>query len=40
VRLGGLSANPNGAWVTQQARNLVVDSDGESPRFLIRGRFT
>ena len=43
VRLGGVSANPNGAWVTQQARNLVVDSDGEPPRFLIRdrdGKFT
>ncbi len=38
VRLGGVSANPNGSWVTQQARNLVLDCDGEPPRFLIRDR--
>jgi putative transposase len=37
----GVSANPNGAWVTQQARNLVMDLD-EDPelcvRFLLRDR--
>ena len=38
VRLGGVSANPNGVWVTQQARNLVLTSGGEPPRFLIRDR--
>ena len=37
----GVSANPNGAWVTQQARNLVVDLDGDPERctrFLLRDR--
>ena len=38
VRLGGMSANPNGAWVTQQARNLVLAFDGEPIRVLIRDR--
>jgi hypothetical protein len=37
----GVSANPNGTWVTQQARNLVMDLD-EDPelcmRFLLRDR--
>jgi putative transposase len=36
-----VSANPNGAWVTQQARNLATDLD-EDPelrvRFLLRDR--
>ena len=37
----GVSANPNGTWVTQQARNLRMDlhDDPELPvRFLIRDR--
>jgi putative transposase len=37
----GVSANPNGVWVTQQARNLVMDLDddpGLCVRFLLRDR--
>jgi hypothetical protein len=37
----GVSANPDGAWVTQQARNLVMDVE-DAPercmRFLLRDR--
>jgi transposase InsO family protein len=31
----GVSPNPNGTWVTQQARNLVMDLD-EDPEFCMR----
>jgi hypothetical protein len=37
----GVSANPNGAWVTQQARNLMMDLDDDPERcmrFLLRDR--
>jgi hypothetical protein len=40
VRLAGITTNPDGRWVTQQARNLLMqlDDEGVAPRFLIRDR--
>ena len=40
VHLAGITANPDGAWVTQQARNLLMRLDDEEvrPHFLIRDR--
>jgi transposase InsO family protein len=40
VHLAGITANPNGSWVTQQARNLVMqlDDEGFQPRYLVRDR--
>ena len=38
VWLAGVTAHPDGAWVTQQARNLAVTRSARPPRFLIRDR--
>jgi hypothetical protein len=40
VHLAGVTANPDGAWVTQQARNLLfaIAERGQQLRFLIRDR--
>ena len=38
VHLAGVAANPNGAWVTQQARNLLLVLGERSVRFVLRDR--
>jgi putative transposase len=38
VWLAGCTRNPNGAWITQQARNLGLDFSEQGVRFLIRDR--
>jgi putative transposase len=45
VHLAGITTNPDGRWVTQQARNLLMQLEDEDvrPRFLVRdrdGKFT
>jgi putative transposase len=40
VHLAGITTNPDGTWVSQQARNLrmQLEDEGVEPRFLIRDR--
>ena len=40
VHLAGITAHPAGAWVTQQARNLLMNLEGQADglKFLIRDR--
>ncbi len=40
VHLAGITTNPDGRWVTQQARNLLMElgDEGIRPRFLVRDR--
>ena len=33
-----MTAHPDGTWVTQQARNLLISPKGPRPRFLLRDR--
>jgi putative transposase len=42
VHLAGITAHPAGAWVTQQARNLLMNLEGQADglKFLIRDRHT
>ena len=40
VHLAAVTARPNAAWVTQQARNLTMTTDPSAPRHLIRDRDT
>src|SRR3990172_4879973 len=38
VHVGGVTAHPDSAWVTQQARNLAIDERLGDVRFLLRDR--
>ena len=38
VHLAGVTANPDSAWVTQQARNLAIEERLSGVRFLLRDR--
>ena len=38
VHLAGVTANPDSAWVAQQARNLAIEERPSGVRFLVRDR--
>jgi transposase InsO family protein len=38
VHLAGVTAHPDSAWVTQQARNMAVGGELEDVRYLVRDR--
>ena len=38
VRLAGVTANPDGVWMRQQARNLAIEERLDNVRFLIHDR--
>ena len=38
VHLGGVTSNPDSAWVSQQARNLTIEDRLENVRFLLHDR--
>lgn len=38
VQLAGVSANPGGAWMSQQARNLAIEERLQHVRFLLHDR--
>jgi transposase InsO family protein len=38
VHLAGVTANPDGAWMRQQARNLAVEERLENVRYLLHDR--
>jgi putative transposase len=38
VHLAGVTANPDGAWMRQQARNLAIEERLESVRYLLHDR--
>ncbi len=42
MHLAGITAHPTGEWVTQQARNLMMNLEGHADglKFLIRDRDT
>jgi hypothetical protein len=40
VHLAGITAHPTGVWVTQQARNLIMNLEGQADtlKFSVRDR--